>query len=98
MARGVGGALSALLALLALSLACGGGGGGSLAIDIKDFDTARFIMTQTTTTDGDAGQLAGEGVIDNRQQALSVTYQGEPGGRIIAIGRTIYSYSENEQS
>jgi hypothetical protein len=85
----------ALLVLLAVSVACGGGGGP--AIDIKDFDTARFTMTQTSTSSGDTSQLTGEGVIDNRQQALSVTYQGGPGGEDIAIGRTTYSYDEGEQ-
>ena len=33
-------------------------------------------------------------MIDNRQQALSLTYEGGPGGHDIAIGRTIYTYDE----
>ena len=67
-------------------------------IDIKDFDTARFTMKQTSTSGEQASELIGEGVIDNRKQALSVTYEGGPGGQIIAIGRTIYSYNEEDQS
>ena len=90
-------AFFALLVLLALSAACGGGDGGSSAIDIKDFDTARFTMTQTQTTGGNELKVTGEGVIDNRQAAMSVTYQGGPGGQTIAIGRTVYSYDEQGQ-
>ena len=96
MAKGLTAAIFfALLGLLALSTACGGDGGGP-AIDIKDFDTARFTMTQTSTTGEKSSELAGEGLIDNRKQALSVTYQGEPGGQVIAIGRTIYTLSKGE--
>ena len=95
MAKGLAaGAFLALLVLLALSAACDGGGGGGPAIDIKDFDTARFSMTQTSTSGEESSQLSGQGVIDNRKQALSVTYEGGPGGQIIAIGRTIYTLSE----
>jgi hypothetical protein len=113
MAKGVAAAIFfALLVLLAVSLACGGGGespaataastpttaSGVLAlIDIKDFDTARFTTTQTSTTGENTSQLSGEGVVDNRQQALSVTYEGGEGGQLIAIGRTVYIYSEGEQ-
>jgi len=98
MAKGLAAvAFLALLVLLALSLACDGGGGRGPAIDIKDFDTARFTMTQTSTSGEDTSQLSGEGVIDNRKQALSVTYEGAAGGTIIAVGRTIYSYSEDGQ-
>ena len=89
------GSILALLLLLTVFAACGGGGGP--AVDIKDFDTARFTTTQTSTVGQDVNQLAGEGVIDNRKQALSVTYQGESGGEIIAIGRTIYTYNQDEQ-
>ena len=67
------------------------------AIDIKDFDSARFTMTQTSTTGGETSQITGEGVIDNRQTALSVTYVGGVSGQVIAIGRTIYSYDEGDQ-
>jgi hypothetical protein len=81
------------LALLALSPACGGGGSG---IDIKDFDTARFTISQKTS-DGDVAQLAGEGVVDNRRQALSVTLEGETSPGTIGIGRTVYSYNQNDQ-
>ena len=85
----------ALLLVLSLSAACDGGDGdGGLNAGIKDFDTARFTMTQTSTTGEDSSQLSGQGVIDNRKQALSVTYEGGPGGQIIAIGRTIYTLSE----
>ena len=66
-------------------------------IDIRDFDTARFTTTQTSTTGGNTSELSGEGVIDNRQQALSVTYEGTAGDTVIAIGRTIYSYNADEQ-
>ena len=98
MAKGLAvGAFLALLVLLALSAACDGGGGGGPAIDIKDFDTARFTTTQTSTTGENTSTLSGEGAIDNRQQALSVTYEGAEGGQIIAIGRTIYTYSETQQ-
>lgn len=90
------GTLFALLALLALFAACDGGGGGGPDIDIKDFDTARFTMTQTSTTGEERSQFTGQGVIDNRKQALSVTYEGGPGGRNIAIGRTVYTLSEGE--
>ena len=83
-----------LLVLSALYVACGGGGP---AIDIKDFDTAHFTMTQTTTSDGDVGQLAGEGVIDNRQQALSLTLEGEGGPSTITIGPTVYAYNQTDQ-
>ena len=72
-------------------------GGASASIDIKDFDTARFTTTQTSTTGGSTSELSGEGVVDNRQQALSVTYEGAAGGTIIAVGRTIYSYNEDGQ-
>ena len=72
-------------------------GGVSTSIDIKDFDTVRFTTTQTSTTGENTSQLSGEGVIDNRQQALSATYAGAAGGEIIAIGRTIYTYSEAQQ-
>jgi len=72
-------------------------GGVSTSIDIKDFDTARFTTTQTSTTGGNTSELSGEGVIDNRQQALSVTYEGTAGDTVIAIGRTIYSYNADEQ-
>jgi hypothetical protein len=81
------------LALLALSAACGGGGPG---IDIKDFDTARFTLSQKTS-DGDVAQLTGEGVVDNRQQALSVTLEGEASPGIIAVGPTVYSYNQTDQ-
>jgi hypothetical protein len=95
MARVLAVAVSLLsLALLALSPACGGG--GSSAIDIKDFDTARFTISQTTS-DGDVAHLAGEGVVDNRQQALSVTLEGETSPGTIGIGRTVYSYNQNDQ-
>ena len=67
------------------------------AIDIKDFDTARFTTTQTSTTSGNTSELSGEGDVDNRKQALSLTYEGDAGGTIIAIGRTIYSYDESGQ-
>ena len=67
------------------------------AIDIKDFDTARFSMTQTSTTGGESSEITGEGVIDNRQTALSLTYVGGVTGQVIAIGRTIYSYNEGDQ-
>ena len=97
MAKALAVAVSLLsLALLGLSSACGGGGGTT--IDIKDFDTARFTMTQTATSDGDVGQLAGEGVVDNRQQALSVTLEGQASPTTIGIGPTIYSYNESTQS
>ena len=86
----------AILGLLALSAACNGDDGGGPAIDIRDFDTARFTMTQTSTSGEESIHLAGEGLIDNRKQALSVTYEGEPGGQIIAIGRTIYTLGEGE--
>jgi hypothetical protein len=96
MAKGLAAvAFLALLILLALSAACDGGGGdGGLDVDIKDFDTARFTMTQTSTSGEESSQLSGQGVIDNRKQALSVTYEGGPGGQIVAIGRTIYTLSE----
>jgi hypothetical protein len=96
MAKTLAVAVSLLsLALLAMSAACGGGGGGGSAIDIKDFDTARFTMSQTTS-DGDVAHLAGEGVVDNRQQALSVTLQGETSPGTIGIGRTVYSYNGSD--
>jgi hypothetical protein len=66
-------------------------GGASTSIDIKDFDTARFTTTQRSTTGENISELSGEGVIDNRKQALSLTYAGEAGGQVIAIGRTIYT-------
>ena len=98
MARGLAAATSlALLGLVALSAACDGGDdGGGPAIDIRDFDTARFTMTQTSTTGEESGQFTGDGLIDNRKQALSVTYEGGPGGQITAIGRTVYTLSEGE--
>ena len=83
------------LLLVTAFAACGGGDGQT--IDIRDFDTARMTTTQTSTVNENVSQLTGEGVIDNRKQALSVTYQGESGGQIIAIGRTIYTYNKNEQ-
>jgi hypothetical protein len=95
MAKTLAVAVSLLaLALLAVSPACGGGGP---AIDIRDFDTARFAISQTTTSDGDEAQLVGEGVIDNRQLALSVTLQGESSPTTIAVGPTVYSYNETDQ-
>jgi len=99
MSKRFAAAALALLVLSALSAACGGGGGsgGSSAIDIKDFDTARFTLTQTQTTAGNEVKVTGEGAVDNRPRALSVTYQGGPGGQTIAIGRTIYSYNQQEQ-
>jgi len=81
------------LLLLALSPACGGGSD----IDIKDFDTARFTLSQTVTSGGDETQLVAEGVIDNRQQALSVTLEGETSPGTIAIGPTVYEYNETDQ-
>ena len=69
-------------------------GGVSALVDIKDFDTARFTTSQTSTTGEDTSTISGEGVIDNRKQALSVTYEGMASGQIVAIGRTIYTYSE----
>ena len=98
MARGLAAATSlALLGLVALSAACDGGDdGGGPAIDIRDFDTARFTMTQTSTSGEESSQFTGEGLIDNRKQALSVTYEGGPGGQITAIGRTVYTLSEGE--
>ena len=80
--------------LMAVSPACGGGGSG---IDIKDFDTARFTLSQTTSSDGDETQLVGGGVIDNRQQALSVTLEGEASPGTIAIGPTVYVYNQTDQ-
>ena len=71
--------------------------GVSALIDIKDFDTAHFTTTQTSTTGENTSQLGGAGVIDNRQQALSVTYGGAAGGEIIAIGRTIYAYDQTQR-
>jgi len=98
MAKTLAVAVSLLsLALLATSGACGGGGGGGAAIDIKDFDTARFTMSQTTTSDGDVAQVTGEGVVDNRQQALSVTLEGESSPGTIAIGPKVYAYNEADQ-
>ena len=95
MAKALVGAVFLLsLALLALSPACGGGGPG---IDIKDFNTARFTLSQTTSSDGDEIQLVGEGVIDNRQQALSVTLEGETSPGTIGVGRTVYSYNQTDQ-
>jgi len=98
MARGLAAATSlALLGLVALSAACDGGDdGGGPAIDIRDFDTARFTMTQTSTSGEESSQFTGDGLIDNRKQALSVTYEGGPGGQITAIGRTVYTLSEGE--
>jgi len=69
----------------------------SAVVDIKDFDTAHFTTTQTSTSGTDTSSLSGEGLIDNRKQALSVTYEGVTGGEIIAIGRTIYTYSEAQK-
>jgi hypothetical protein len=92
--KGFGGA-SMVFALLVVAAACGGGGGTK--IDIKDFDTARFTLTQTSTADGDTAELTGEGLVDNRQQAVRLTYEGGVGGEVIAIGRTVYSYNEEEQ-
>jgi hypothetical protein len=89
-------AIFVLLPLLALGSACGGGGGAT--IDIRDFDTARFTISQTTTSDGDVAQLVGTGVIDNRRQALSVTLEGESSPVTIAIGPTVYTYNEDSQS
>jgi hypothetical protein len=95
MARGLAVAVSLLsLALLPLSPACGGGGP---AIDIKDFDTARFMLFQTASSDGQSSQLTGEGVVDNRQQALSVTLEGETSPGTIAIGPTVYQYNQTDQ-
>jgi hypothetical protein len=89
--------LLVLSALLALFAACDGGGGP--AVDIRDFDTARFTMTQTsTTTDQEASQITGEGVIDNRKQALSANYETGSEGQVIAIGRTIYTYHQTDGS
>ena len=96
MAKGLAAvAFLALLALLTVSPACDGGGGP--AIDIKDFDTARFTVSQTTTSGGQVGRLTGEGVIDNRRQALSLTYENEQGRPTVAIGRTVYIYDEEGQ-
>jgi hypothetical protein len=95
VAKGLAAAAFPLLFLSTLAAACDGGDGdGGLDVDIKDFDTARFSMTQTSTSGEESSQLSGQGVIDNRKQALSVTYEGGPGGQIIAIGRTIYTLSE----
>jgi hypothetical protein len=96
MAKGfAAAAFFGLLVLSALSAACGGGGGS--AIDIRDFDTARFTFSQTTTSNGDVGRVAGEGVIDNRRQALSVTLEGETSPASIAIGPTVYTYNADGQ-
>ena len=70
-----------LLGLVALAASCGGGDDAP-DVDIKDFDTARFTMTEATSG------RSGEGVIDNRKQALSVVYSD--GQQLIAIGRTEY--------
>ena len=94
MGKGFAAAGFLVFLLLAVSPACGGGGP---AIDIKDFDTARFTISQTTTSDGSVDQLAGEGVIDNRQQALSVTMEGETSPASIAIGPTVYTWDESAQ-
>jgi len=96
-----------LLTLLATSAACGDDGGEpsgtatptatgdvSAAIDIKDFETAHFIVNQTTIVDGETQELGGDGVIDNRQQAMSANYDA---GQFIAIGPTIYEYSRSQQ-
>ena len=88
-------AFVALLALTALSSACGGGGGAT--IDIRDFDTARFTVSQTTTSGGQVDRLTGAGVIDNRRQALSLTYEDGQGRLTVAIGRTVYTYDEEQQ-
>jgi len=86
-----------LSVLLALFAACNGDGGP--AIDIRDFDTARFTMIQTSTTTGqDESQISGEGVIDNRKQALSVNYKSGSEGQVIAVGRTIYTYHQTDGS
>jgi hypothetical protein len=101
----------ALLALLAISAACGDDGGGapsgtatgtvaatatvdlSALIDIKDFQTASFTVNQISTVDGETQELGGEGVIDNRQLAMRADYEA---GLFIAIGRTIYEYSNSQ--
>jgi len=88
-------AASLVLLLLALSAACGGGGGP--AIDIKDFDTARFTLSQIASTDGQPSELTAEGVVDNRQQALSVTLEGETSPGTIAVGPTVYQYNQATQ-
>jgi hypothetical protein len=84
----------ALLALLAISAACGGGSDTPATIDIKDFQTAHFTISQTSTLDGDIQELGGEGVIDTRQPAMRADYES---GLFIAIGRTIYQYSASQQ-
>jgi len=66
----------------------------SALIDIKDFETAHFIVNQTSTVDGETSELSGDGVIDNRQQAMSANYEA---GQFIAIGPTIYEYSRSQQ-
>jgi hypothetical protein len=66
----------------------------SALIDIKDFETAHFIVNQTSITDGETSELGGEGVIDNRQEAMRADYEA---GQFIAIGPTIYEYSRSQQ-
>jgi len=63
----------------------------SASIDIKDFDTARFTITQKSTVNGETSELGGQGVIDNRLLAIVTTYDL---GQYIAIGREIYEYSQ----
>ncbi len=75
----------------------GQGNDMSASIDVRDFDTAHLTMSQTTTTNGDVATVAGEGVIDNRRQALSVTLQGGQNPETIAVGPKIYAYNDNEQ-
>jgi hypothetical protein len=77
-------AFLAVLGSLALAVACGGGD-DSPDVDIKDFDTAAFTMTRTVR----GQQTSGEGVVDNRKQALSVTYAN--GLQYVGIGHTSYS-------
>jgi hypothetical protein len=84
VARGLAVIFPAVL-VLALATSCGGGNDNGPDVDIKDFDTARFTMTRTVG----GQQTLGEGVIDNRKQALSVTYAN--GLRYVGIGHTSYS-------